>query len=420
MDIITQLNLFEDNELGDLEKLHTVLNELPDRDLIEALDEDRPTGRNDYSNLSMWRAFIAKFVFQHPTIQSLIRELNRNSQLRQMCGFETHYIKIDDDYKKILAPSASAFSRFSVRLTNHIDKVNEIFTALLETLYEELPEFGKHLAVDGKILESQANQATNRQRPDKRSESEATWTAKEYYDKENNVTRTTWYYGYRVHLICETQYELPVAFKVTPANKGESTIAKYLVDNLTDEQAGRGEYLMADRGYDGKPFIDKIERRSMTALIDNRHTWQGGDRTRQYKETDLIYDEDGNVSYVDDFGKAIPLKYAGYDRSTDSLRYKFHPKYNDRRIFRIKRSENVRIFPKVARTSHKYKRLYKERTAVERVNSRLDRDFLFEDHTIRGLDKMNLYISISFIVSLAFASAKMKDNIDEHLASWVA
>ncbi|PJH64139.1 hypothetical protein CVR98_26275, partial [Salmonella enterica subsp. enterica serovar Enteritidis] len=36
---------------------------------------------------------------------------------------------------------------------------------------------------------------------------------------------------------------------------------------------------MADRGYDGKPLIDKIERRSMTALIDNRHMWQDGDRT---------------------------------------------------------------------------------------------------------------------------------------------
>ncbi|WP_459770797.1 transposase, partial [Alkalibacterium sp. s-m-28] len=185
-------------------------------------------------------------------------------------------------------------------------------------------------------------------------------------------------------------------------------------------QAERAEYLMADRGYDGKPLIDKIERRSITAIIDNRHMWKDGELTRQYKETDLIYDEDGRVFFIDDCGKSIPLIYEGYDSSTDSLQYKFHPKYSDCRIFRIKRSEDVRIFPKVARTSYKFKRLYKKRTAVERVNSRLDRDFLFEDHTIRGLDKMNLYVSISFIVSLAFASAKVKENIVEHLASWVA
>lgn len=420
MDIVAQLNLFEENELGDLEKLYTVLNELPDQALIKALDEERPTGRNDYSNLSMWRAFIAKFVFQHPTVQSLIRELNRNSQLRQICGFQTHHILVNGESKKVLAPSASAFSRFSFRLTNHLEKVEGIFTTLLETLYKELPELGENLAIDGKIIESHANQPTNRKTPDKRSESDATWTAKNYYDKENNVIQTTWYFGYRVHLICDTEYELPIAYKVTPANEGESTIAKLLVDNLTTQQAERAEYLMADRGYDGKPLIDKIERRSITAIIDNRHMWKDGERTRQYKETDLIYDEDGRVFFIDDCGKSIPLIYEGYDSSTDSLRYKFHPKYSDCRIFRIKRSEDVRIFPKVARTSYKFKRLYKKRTAVERVNSRLDRDFLFEDHTIRGLDKMNLYVSISFIVSLAFASAKVKENIVEHLASWVA
>ena len=44
----------------------------------------------------------------------------------------------------------------------------------------------------------------------------------------------------------------------------------------------------------------------------------------------------------------IELIYKGYDQSTDSLRYGFHPKYNDNRIFRINRSEDIRIFPKVS------------------------------------------------------------------------
>lgn len=91
MNIIAQLNLFEDNNLGDLEKLDTVLNHLPDQELIDALNKDRPTERDDYSNLSMWRVFIAKFVFQHPTVESLIRELNRNNQLRKCAGL-SHFI----------------------------------------------------------------------------------------------------------------------------------------------------------------------------------------------------------------------------------------------------------------------------------------------------------------------------------------
>ncbi|HHU02117.1 MAG: hypothetical protein ACOX54_07545 [Christensenellales bacterium] len=67
----------------------------------------------------------------------------------------------------------------------------------------------------------------------------------------------------------------------------------------------------------------------------------------------------------------------------------------------------------------KYKRIYKKRTAVERINGRLDRDFLFENHTIRGLAKMTLYVSMSFIISLGFAKGKILEEDKESLASWV-
>lgn len=63
--------------------------------------------------------------------------------------------------------------------------------------------------------------------------------------------------------------------------------------------------------------------------------WKG-DKTRRYKETNLIYNEKGEVYYVPEYGKEIKLINKGYDKRTDSLRYGFHPKENDKRIFRIK------------------------------------------------------------------------------------
>ena len=44
-----------------------------------------------------------------------------------------------------------------------------------------------------------------------------------------------------------------------------------------------------------------------------------------------------------------------------------------------------RIFTPIDRSSYARKKFYKQRTAVERVNSRLDVSFGFELHTIRGL-----------------------------------
>ena len=106
----------------------------------------------------------------------------------------------------------------------------------------------------------------------------------------------------------------------------------------------------------------------------------------------------------------IELIYKGYDQSSDSLRYGFHPKYIDNRIFRINRSEDIRIFPKVSQQSHEFERLYNKRSAIERINGRLDRDFMFENHTIRGLEKVTLYVSMAYLCTLGFAYLKVENK----------
>ena len=56
---------------------------------------------------------------------------------------------------------------------------------------------------------------------------------------------------------------------------------------------------------------------------------------------------------------------------------------------------DTRIFTKVAGNSKKWRRLYKKRTSIERVNGRIDRDFQFEKHTIRGLKKMQMFLTVT-------------------------
>ena len=104
----------------------------------------------------------------------------------------------------------------------------------------------------------------------------------------------------------------------------------------------------------------------------------------------------------------IELIYKGYDQSSDSLRYGFHPKYNDNRIFRINHSEDIRIFPKVFQQSHKFERLYNKRSAIERINDRLDRDVMFENYTMRGLEKVTLYVTMACLGTLGFAYSKVQ------------
>ena len=74
--------------LPDLERLRLVLDTLPDQEIVAALEAGRGRGRNDYPVRSMWRALIAGVVFQHASIQSLLRELGRNPALLEICGFD--------------------------------------------------------------------------------------------------------------------------------------------------------------------------------------------------------------------------------------------------------------------------------------------------------------------------------------------
>ena len=59
------------------------------------------------------------------------------------------------------------------------------------------------------------------------------------------------------------------------------------------------------------------------------------------------------------------------------------------------------------------------RTEVERLNGRIDRDYMFNDHFIRGLKKMNLMLSLTFVVMLTMAKGHIK-NKQKNIRSLVA
>ena len=64
----------------------------------------------------------------------------------------------------------------------------------------------------------------------------------------------------------------------------------------------------------------------------------------------------------------------------------------------------------------KWKRLYKKRTSIERINGRIDRDYKFERHTIRGLKKMKMFLTLTFIIQLEYAKTKIEKGIEQGLA----
>ena len=73
---------------SDLDRLRMVLEVLPDERLMRELEGHRDKGRDDYPVRAVWNSLLAAVVYGHVSIESLRRELQRNGELRQLCGFD--------------------------------------------------------------------------------------------------------------------------------------------------------------------------------------------------------------------------------------------------------------------------------------------------------------------------------------------
>jgi hypothetical protein len=412
--IISQTTLFDYTEieiLGDLERLRLALDGMDDEPLMLKLEKRRGKGRNDYPLRVMWNLTVAMKIFGHRSVASFRRELSRNSQLRKICGLN------DFAPKKHLVPPERVFTGFFKLLQQEQEELDGIFTAEVDTLYDMLSSFGKHLAGDGKYLDSYAKRPSKEgvAGTDSRTENDARFSVKEYHYTGNDGkkhTKKETHYGFKAHIVCDTKTELPIAFTVTKANRDEKKEMLGILNGFDEKRKDRAGSVALDRGYDSTSMIRCIKSMGAAPIADIRNCWKDGEANRQYKDTDIVYTYKGEVFYCEKDGSLSKTKYEGYDRNKKCLRYSHHGKTH-----KIYISADERVFLPVARDSMKFGRLYKGRTSVERLNGRIDRDFMFEDHCIRGLSKMRMMLSLSLIVMNAMAVGKLRRGVNENLAA---
>lgn len=434
MAIIPQQTLFvwsEIEDLGDLERLRLVLEYMPDEELMQVLEKERGKGRDDFPIRAMWNSVLAGVVFEHVSVDSLRRELSRNGQLRFMCGL--HKGKVPDAY---------VYSRFFKKLFDKEDMINRMFDDLVNELEELLPGFGKNLALDGKGISSLSSGESKNKEEDGRRDLDANWGKKEYKGIKENGTawsKVVSWFGYRLHLIVDADYELPVAYELTKASTSEVKQAHKMIDELKEvhpELVDGCETLEADRGYDDTKLFEKLwDDLEIKPVIDIRNMWKDSDKTRQLLDYEnVIYDYKGTVYCVCmETGKEREMCVGGFEKDRKShgtlkklcpaKHYGIECKYIDKcqvkQGIRIDIDIDRRIFTPIDRASYKWKRTYNKRTSVERVNSRLDESFGFEKHYIRGIKKMRVRCGIALCVMLAMAVGRIKEGQAEKMRSLV-
>lgn len=413
MKYIKENELFYNAKMIDgtsFDDLIELFEQLNDKKLVSVLEEERKNGRNDWPVLGMWRAFIASIYYNHRSIKSFVDELNRNPRLLNVCGLRQKAHRSGKFYKVCNAPSGAAFSRFLSNLMKHTTELKQVFNANVNYFYKKLSNFGEELMADGKALQSVAHKNSSKCK-DRRAEHDGEFCKKEYIGQGSNgevVVSTKKWFGFRMHLIADANYELPISYTLTPAARGEREEVLKMLSELDANKINKAKTIACDKGYDGSEFMKKIEGYGIDPIIDIRNQWKD-EETRQYKDTSLVYNYKGDVFYYVDAHQRIELRFAGYETRTDSLKYSYR-EGKKVHVFRIKRSENPRIFTRIARNSKKWKKLYNKRSGVERINGRLDRDYGFENHFIRGHKKMEMFLLASFIVMQSKAKIKLEEK----------
>lgn len=398
------------------------------------LERRRGRGRNDYPLRAMWNSLVAGIVFQHGSVASLRRELQRNGQLRQECGF--------DPLKGAAGvPSSWAYTRFLRLLMGCQGQIEAMFERLVERLREALPGFGRILAIDGKAIASHGKkrEADAPGTPDGRRDLEANVGVKTYRGRREDGTeweKVKKWFGYKLHLVVDAEYELPVAFELTRASAAEQPVGRELVRRMGRRQGALVagcEALLGDKGYDDGGLICQLwDEHGIKPVIDIRNCWQQSDagETRVLAgTTNVIYDYRGAVSCsCPRTGEVRAMAYGGFEKDRGTLKYRCPAAHYGLSCkgrsecplaasIRIPLEEDRRVFTPVARSSYAWKHLYDKRGAVERVNSRLDVSFGFENHFIRGLKKMRLQVSLALGVMLAMALGRVRENQREKLRS---
>jgi transposase len=258
---------YDNTSIPIVKQLNAIFGSIPDGDLLASLKAK--TGRPGYTVEVLWKTYIAMVVLGLPTFANLIRTLQNNPLLCVACG-----ITSPDGI-----PTKFAYSRFMRKLSQpkHVVMVKNIMRELTRRLYKTLPDFGKNVAIDSTDIKAWSNGA---RKPV--SDPNATWAV-----KLDTAGKKKFYYGYKLHLLVDAEYELPIAAKVATASTHDVRMASNV---LSEARFTYGKfhprYVIADAGYSSnklrrlinhqyhaKPII-KVNPTHKKALFPETDEWK--------------------------------------------------------------------------------------------------------------------------------------------------
>jgi hypothetical protein len=415
--------LFDWESLEDSPSLSSVrflLQTIPDAKLLQCLEQARGKGRDDYPCHVLWGVVLLTMILRHPSFEACLGDLRRNAQLRRLIGIES----------ESAVPKKWNISRFLRRLGQPMALLlmREAFDQMSRRLSECVPDLGAKTAGDATQLNARrARDKEGAAEEEAQGLPEASCGKKEYTDDDGKVTKVLEWFGYKLHLIVDVKHEVALGYKVTASGVGDGqTLPEVLAQAQGNLPERRMQTLAYDKAADAYEVHAALERAGVKPVIQTRKLWKeeqermlaGHDGT-----SNVVYDEAGTIycyDRVSDPPVRRRMSYMGYEQYRGTLKYRCPAAHEGwqcpsaglcnagksfGKIVRVEKDVDLRRFPPVPRATKQFERLYRGRTAVERVNARLKVFWGADDGNISGARRFHGFIGALMLVHSAFATA---------------
>ena len=375
---------------------------------LPMLQENIPkTGRRPVSKNSMLKALIYKSLRRFPYLADLTFELNNNPSVSKALGF----------YPLAPVPSTERFSSF-LHDTNHYE-LNSVHKQLVQELIKAGAISGNSIAIDScpivALLKENNLKTSVSDRFDKTKIPAGDPDARlgvliHFPTPFKKEVRYFW--GYRNHVINDTTTELPIWEITKPANVSDIKVAKDLIREASSFFNLNIQVVTGDANYDSEDLLSFIIN-DLNALAIIPHNPRNEQPKGYQIKGGKVICEAGLDMYRK--GKMCPKKtgilYCQYtcpiiyDKQT---RYQhitcpiFHPKFFKGKGCNVLIRMDPSIRSEIGYDTQEFKELYKKRTSVERIFSRL-LAIAMQNPTVRGYNANCNHATIAHITVLLVA-----------------
>lgn len=340
-------------------------------------------GRQPFHPISMFKALLLIYLGEADSVRNLADKLTYNTRLIYLCGFDYNH-----------TPAHNTFSDFRKRLGA------SLFFEILHKIIAQAIAFGiicgKITAVDSTHIIAFSN-PFGKKIEDKRiySDKDARWGHK----NKNFV-----FFGYKIHLLVDTETDIPIAIEVTPGNENDGKKLPTLVEQVKRKQPQiKIEKLIADKAYlDNENYI-YLEKEGIEAYIPHKENRKNPILTGEViiDKENRFYCQKGNQELV----------YYGYNKKRNRIKlrcpvgmgkgsclfFKQCSKSDYGRSFYIGVNKELKLIGVKEKYDKEFKEIYKKRSSVERSNSELKRWHKLNRVFVREIENLNQHVILSVI-----------------------